>query len=79
MSFANGFSFPSGHSAQAVALHGALVWVGAYTATRRRMKVAAWVGAGAIALLIGFSRQYLGVHWLSDVIGGYVLGAAGSP
>lgn len=72
---ANGFSFPSGHSAQAVALYGALAWVGTYVATRRWTKVLAWVAAVTVALLIGFSRLYLGVHWLSDVIGGYALGA----
>lgn len=70
---ANGFSFPSGHSAQGVATYGALAWVVAYLATRRRTQIAAWLAAIAVALLIGLSRMYLGVHWLSDVIGGYVL------
>lgn len=75
VAMANGFSFPSGHSAQAVATYGALAWVVSRIVTRRRTQIAAWVAAGVIVLLIGFSRMYLGVHWLSDVIGGYTIGA----
>lgn len=73
---ANGFSFPSGHSAQAVACYCALAWVIAHITASRRSTVVAWSGAVIIAVLIGFSRLYLGVHWLSDVVGGFVLGAA---
>ena len=73
---ANGFSFPSGHSAQAVACYGALAWLVAHVTVTRRATLLAWAGAVTIALLIGFSRLYLGVHWFSDVVGGFVLGAA---
>lgn len=72
---ADGFSFPSGHSAQAVATYGALAWV----ATRLAQGVPRWRfwgPAAVLAALIGFSRLYLGVHWLSDVVGGFTLGAA---
>jgi membrane-associated phospholipid phosphatase len=73
---ASGFSFPSGHSAQAVACYGALAWLIAHLTVTRRSTIAAWAGAALVALAIGFSRLYLGVHWLSDVVGGFVLGAA---
>lgn len=72
---ANGFSFPSGHSAQAVATYGALAWVVAHGLTRPRARVGPWVVAAVVVLLIGLTRLYLGVHWLSDVIGGYTIGA----
>lgn len=72
---ANGFSFPSGHSAQAVATYGALAWIVARGLARRRARVATWCAAAVVALLVGFSRMYLGVHWLSDVVGGYTIGA----
>lgn len=72
---AGGFAFPSGHSAQAVACYGALAWLVAHVTTTRRSTVLAWIGAGVVALAIGFSRLYLAVHWLTDVVGGFVLGA----
>ena len=70
----SGFSFPSGHSATAMTLYGIL----AYWWIRRLRKVSSkiWAGLGAatLILLVGFSRIYLGVHYLSDVMGGYLLG-----
>jgi membrane-associated phospholipid phosphatase len=73
---ASGFSFPSGHSAQAVACYGALAWLVAHLTATRRATLLAWSIASVVAFLIGASRLYLGVHWLSDVIGGWALGAA---
>ena len=69
-------SFPSGHSAQAVATYGALAYLAGRAVSRWGQRVAAWTVATLIAGLVGFSRLYLGVHWLSDVLGGYALGAA---
>jgi membrane-associated phospholipid phosphatase len=68
------YSFPSGHSTAATAAYGALVfllWPSAGTARRRVALVAAAV---CLIALIGFSRLYLGVHYLSDVLGGFALG-----
>ena len=70
-----GFSFPSGHSATAMTLYGLL----GYWWIRRLRKTCVrecWVGVAAatLILLVGFSRMYLGVHYLSDVLGGYLLG-----
>ncbi len=70
-----GGSFPSGHATQAVAFYGMLALIlsrGRSTKTR----VGLWAGASLIALAVGASRIYLGAHWLSDVLGGYALGAA---
>ena len=70
------YSFPSGHSAAATAAFGALaflLWPHVRTVARRVALVSATVFAIA---LVGFSRLYLGVHYLSDVLGGFALGAA---
>lgn len=71
---ASGFSFPSGHSTQAVATWGMLALV-LLAARPARARAALVAGAVAVALLVGASRVYLGAHWLTDVLGGYTLGA----
>lgn len=43
---------------------------------RRRSKVAVTVGLGLYAILMGLSRVFLGHHWFTDVIAGWVTGAA---
>ena len=68
-------SFPSGHSATAAAIALLLAWTGARLHEVRSIRAFCWVlGVGA-ALLIGFSRMYLGVHWFSDVVAGLMLGS----
>lgn len=69
----SGYAFPSGHASAAVACWGmAAVLLG--IGRSRRTKVALWCGAFAIAGLVGLSRVYLGVHWWTDVVGGFALG-----
>ncbi|WP_026262386.1 phosphatase PAP2 family protein [Spirosoma panaciterrae] len=71
----SGYSFPSGHSATAMTLYGLLgYWL---VRGRRRFQHRWLVGTSAagLILVVGFSRIYLGVHFLSDVLGGYLLGA----
>ncbi|MFC5402139.1 phosphatase PAP2 family protein [Cohnella soli] len=66
-----GFSFPSGHSMAAFSLYGVLVfllWKHADKALTRGLLIVLGLG---ITLMIGISRIYLGVHYPSDVIGGY--------
>jgi undecaprenyl-diphosphatase len=64
-------SFPSGHSANAMMTYVALALF-LFGRTERR---SIWVaGAVALALLVGLSRVVLGVHWPSDVIGGWSYG-----
>ena len=72
------FSFPSGHAAVATALFLTLAVLAAH-GERRTGPRRVIIGAGlAIALIVAWSRVYLGVHYFSDVIGGMLLGAAGT-
>ncbi|RIJ37857.1 phosphatase PAP2 family protein [Pontibacter oryzae] len=69
------FSFPSGHSTTAIALFGLLAYfMHRHYDERWQRRLAAWL-AVAFILGIGFSRIYLGVHYLSDVLAGFMLGA----
>jgi undecaprenyl-diphosphatase len=74
---ANGAAFPSGHATQGAAYFVllAVVLLGALPRPWRRV---AAVIAVALGLLSGLSRIYLGVHWITDVIGGFALGLAWS-
>ena len=67
-------SFPSGHSMVSVALYLTLAVVLARTLPARRLRVFVIVVGALLALLIGFTRVYLGVHYPSDVLGGWAVG-----
>jgi membrane-associated phospholipid phosphatase len=70
------YSFPSGHASVSLAVYGTIGYIMARHASTRHAQLA-WLGAAALlVLLIGFSRLYLGVHFLSDVIAGFSLGLA---
>lgn len=72
----SGFSFPSGHSMAAMAFFGLLAWlVWKYEADRRLRRLYA-TGFALVIVMIGVSRIYLGVHYASDVLGGFCLSMA---
>lgn len=72
----SGYSFPSGHSMVAVAFYGFMIWL---IMRYEEDAILRWVWSLALffaVVMIGISRVYLGVHYLSDVIAGYCVAAA---
>lgn len=70
-----GYSFPSGHATNAVTVYGILaflLWRFIPTSWGRKLLI---LFSTIMILTIGFSRIYLGVHYPSDVLGGYFAGA----
>lgn len=71
-----GLSFPSGHSLIAAVLYPTLGMLVASNLRQRHLKVFVFTVAALLALIVGFTRVYLGVHYPSDVLGGWLLGVA---
>lgn len=69
-------SFPSGHSTMAATTYLTLAMLVSSLEPRRRTKALVYGLAGVVLVGVGFSRIYLGVHWPSDVLAGWCLGAA---
>lgn len=69
-----GWSFPSGHSAMSVIFYGMLSYFVMREAQSWRLRVLTALAALFVVFLIGFSRIYLQVHYLSDVVAGYAGG-----
>jgi phosphatidylglycerophosphatase B len=70
------FSFPSGHALFSLCFYGAL---GAVFATQLRstaIRIAIWILIAFLVLCIGLSRIYLGVHYPTDVLAGFLAGGA---
>ncbi len=73
-------SFPSGHAALSLALYGYVAYFlleicGTQKNPRPQARVwAVYSVVSILVLLIGLSRLYLGVHFLTDVVGGYLIG-----
>lgn len=69
-------SFPSGHSASSAVIYLTLALLLTHALDQRRQQVFVVAMAVVVALAVGVSRLYLGVHWPSDVLAGWALGAA---
>ncbi|WNI26262.1 phosphatase PAP2 family protein [Streptomyces sp. ITFR-16] len=69
-------AYPSGHAMSATVGCGLLLWLLYRSGAGRPLRWAAASAAAVSVLGVGLTRLYLGVHWPSDVLGGWLLGAA---
>ena len=69
-----GYSFPSGHSFTIIVFYGLLIYLCRQKIKSRTIANIATVLLSCLILAIGFSRVYLGVHYPSDILGGWTLG-----
>lgn len=68
-----GYSFPSGHAMMSLCLYGMLIYL--LVAERSRLvQLLGLIGGALLILTIGVSRIYLGVHYPSDIVGGFTAG-----
>jgi membrane-associated phospholipid phosphatase len=67
------FSFPSGHAMASAAFYPFLGWLGLRT---RGLGGLGYASGLAVAAFVGVGRLYVGVHWPTDVLAGWALGAA---
>lgn len=73
---ATGLSFPSGHTSMSAIVFLTLGALIASTRSRVPERLYVLAAAALLALLVGISRVLLGVHWATDVLGGWAFGAA---
>ena len=71
-----GFSFPSGHSVTSVIFYGLSIYLLSKHCKNQRLRKVLTVICGFLALSIGPSRIYVGVHWPTDVLAGWCIGGA---
>jgi len=71
---ARGFAFPSGHTSQSTAVYGLVAVLLCRFSHRRWQRIVVALLAALAIAIVGFARLYLGVHWLSDVLAGWLLG-----
>lgn len=69
----SGYSFPSGHSMASMAFYGFLIYLIYKNIKNKYIKWTSITLLGLLTVAIGFSRIYLGVHYTSDVLGGFLL------
>jgi phosphoesterase PA-phosphatase related len=69
-----GYSFPSGHSVTSIVFYGLMLYLIQKHCKNEKLKtVLSWI-CGILAVVIGPSRIYVGVHWPTDVLAGWCLG-----
>lgn len=70
----SGYSFPSGHAMLSVLFYGITAYLIVKEGFSWKTRIRSISAAFTLSLLIGFSRIFLGVHYLTDVLGGWAAG-----
>ncbi|MBE5741541.1 MAG: phosphatase PAP2 family protein [Clostridiales bacterium] len=70
-----GYSFPSAHAMLSMAMYGFLIFVVIKHISNKPLKITLSILLGVAIFISGISRVYLGVHFATDIIAGYLLGA----
>jgi membrane-associated phospholipid phosphatase len=71
---ASGTSFPSGHAMASLLFYGLLAYFAYVLIRHHRRRVIAAALLAMVPVLVGVSRVYVGGHWFSDVVGGWIVG-----
>jgi undecaprenyl-diphosphatase len=70
------YSFPSGHALSSFCFYGVLAGLFCARIQSRVIRILVWIAAATLVFAIGLSRIYLGVHYPTDVLAGYIAPAA---
>ena len=69
----NSFSFPSGHASAVMTFYGYLIYMIWQSTLQKKLKIIFSIFLTIIILMVGYSRVYLNVHYVSDVLSGFML------